>query len=125
MSAQENKEIVRRYFGGRFNDKDYSVVDQYLAPDATPTPDEQKAWLDDLHGAWPDMHSSIDHLIAEDDLVAVHFTMGGTLAREWEGLTPNGKSIEVHGMALVWLKDGMIVKDDVNYTNLLEMMMQA
>ena len=29
MSASENKDIVRRYWEGRFNDKDYSVVDEF------------------------------------------------------------------------------------------------
>jgi predicted ester cyclase len=117
MTAQENKEIVRRYFEGRFNDKDYSVVDQYLAPDAIPTPDQQKAWLDGFHAAWEDAHVTLNHLISEDDLVAVHWSIEGTFKGEWDGHAPTGKRVQVSGMALCWLADGMLIRDDVNYHN--------
>ena len=45
MSTSENKEIVRRYWEGRFNEKNYDVVDQYLSP-KTYEAKQQKAWLD-------------------------------------------------------------------------------
>ncbi len=122
MGTQGNKETVRRYFEGRFNDKDYSVVDQYVAPDAVPTPDQQRAWLDEFHAAWGDAHCTLDHLIAEDDLVAVHWTIEGTFQGEWDGHAPTGKRITVSGMSLCWLRDGMLVKDDVGYYNLEEVL---
>ena len=61
MSASENKEIVRRYWEGRFNDKDYSVVDKFLSPSARPAgPEEQKAWLDAFHAACGDTRLSLN-----------------------------------------------------------------
>jgi hypothetical protein len=32
MSASENKEIVRRYWEGQFNQKNYDVVDEFVPP---------------------------------------------------------------------------------------------
>lgn len=112
MSNRENKEIVRRYWEGRFNEKNYEVVDQFLTPSLV---GQQKGWLDQLHAAWGDVHMTLDHIIAEDDLVAVHFTFEGTHKGEWEGFAPTGKRSTTHGMALCWFENGIIVKDDVNY----------
>jgi predicted ester cyclase len=114
MSASENKEIVRRYWEGRFNEKNYEVVDQFLAPSLV---EWQKGWLDEFHAAMGDVHVTLDHIIAEDDLVAVHFTFETTHIGEWEGFAPTGNRFTTHGMALCWFADGMIVKDDVNYTD--------
>jgi len=113
MSAIENKEIVRRYWEGRFNEKNYDVVHQFVPSDEDVQ--GQKAWLDQCHAAWGDLHVTIDHMIAEDDMVAVHFTFEGTNQGEWLGFAPTGQRITTHGMALCWLADGMIVKDDVAY----------
>lgn len=75
----------------------------------------QKAWLDECHAAWRDLHLTLDEVIAEDDLVAVHFTFEGTHVGEWNGFAPTGRRLTTHGMALSRLADGMIVKDDVAY----------
>ena len=36
MSIDHNTEAVRRYWEGRFNQRDYSVVDELLSPSADP-----------------------------------------------------------------------------------------
>ena len=120
MSASENKEIVRRYWEGRFNQKNYEIVDQLVASDADI--EGQKAWLDQFHEAWGDVNVTLDQLVAEGDLVAVHFTFETTHKGEWEGFAPTGKRGTSHGMALCWLEDGKIVKDDVSYTDGYELL---
>jgi predicted ester cyclase len=113
MSATRNKEIVRRYWEGRFNERDYSVVDELLSPSARP--DEQKAWLDEYHAACGDTRVTLNELIAEDDLVAVHYTFEGTFEREWLGVAPTGERSRTSGIALCRLADGKITEDEINY----------
>ncbi len=78
MSASENKEIVRRYFEGRFDEKNYDVVDQFLANAYI---EGQKAWLDEYHATFTDSRTTFDHIIAEDDLVVVHYRAEVTHSR--------------------------------------------
>ena len=128
MSASENKEIVRRYWEERFNaGHDYSsVVDRYVAPDAIGAePEKQKPWLDDLHEAWQDLHTTVDYIIAEDDMVAVHVTSKGTLSKEFMGFAPTDGPVTTHAVALCWLKDGKIVRDDIVYGDNFEVLTRA
>ena len=114
MTINENKEIVRRYWEGRFNERNYDVVDEFFPP-GSPDIQRQKAWLDEYHAAWGDTRVTLDQLIAEDELVVVHCTFEATHVGEWEGIAPTGKRITTRGMALCRLVDGMIVEDEVNY----------
>jgi predicted ester cyclase len=120
MSASENKEIVRRYWEGRFNEKDYDVVDEFF-----PSTDieGQKAWLDRYHAAWADVRVTLDHLIAEDELVVVHCTFEATHVGEWEGFAASGERVTDHGMALCRVVDGKIVEDHVFYGDGLEVLL--
>jgi predicted ester cyclase len=120
MSTRENKEIVRRYWEGRFNQKDYDVVDQLVASAADV--EQQKSWLDQFHKAWGDVHVTLDEVVAEGDMVAVHFTFETTHTGEWEGFAPTGKRGTARGMALCWLQNGKIVKDDVAYSDGYELL---
>jgi len=123
LSVSENKEIVRRYFEGRYNDKNYDVVDRFLAPSAD-IEGGKKAWLDKYHAAWSDTRLTIDHLIAEDDLVMAHITMEATHVGDWAGFAPTGKRLTVRGMALCRLADGKIVEDNLNYNNSRELLLK-
>ena len=105
LSVSENKEIVRRYFEERYNDRNYDVVDQFLAPSAD-IEGGKKAWLAKYHAAWSDTRLTIDHLVAEGDLVAAHITMEATHVGDWAGFAPSGKRLTVRGMSLFRLADG-------------------
>lgn len=118
MSSTTNKEIVRRYWEGRFNEKDTSVVDELLAPHARP--EEQKAWLEAYYAACGDTALTLHELIAEEDLVAVHYTLEGTFEGEWLGTAPTGQRTRTSGMALCRVVDGKVVEDEVNYHGVSE-----
>jgi len=49
---RRNKEIVRRYWQGRFDEIDYAVIDEMRS--ASADADGQKAWLDEHHAAFGD-----------------------------------------------------------------------
>lgn len=53
----------------------------------------------------------LDDLIAEDDRVAVRFTVTGTHSGLFAGIPATGKQVSMQGMIFHRLRDGKIVKD--------------
>jgi predicted ester cyclase len=51
-----------------------------------------------------------DQLIAEGDVVAAWHTHRGQHGGEFAGVPPTGKSIEVHGLELLRVRNGQIVE---------------
>ena len=56
--------------------------------------------------ALPDMHMKVNHMIAERDLVAVHWTVSGTNTHQGMGFPATGKAITISGMTLFRFKSG-------------------
>ena len=91
---EQNKAVVRRYLEEVYRGN-YAVLDEVISPeyyaDRPPDPAglapgaRYAAGFDRLRRAFPDIRISIDALIAEDDLVAVHATLRGTHLGEFRG----------------------------------------
>jgi predicted ester cyclase len=90
MSTEENKAIVQRLFEEVFNQKQVDRADELVAPDyldhgAVPgqAPGlegaKQQRWAM-YFAAIPDLHATIDDLVAEGDEVVVCYTAEGTRA---------------------------------------------
>ncbi len=87
MSTEDNKALVRRLFEEVLNQGNFAVFDELYAPDfifhepAFPqvrTREDDKRWLIESRSAFPDVHFTIEDLIAEGDQVVVRFTSRGT-----------------------------------------------
>ena len=50
--------------------------------------------------ALPDMPFTVNHMVAEGDLVVVHWTVSGTNTQPGMGLPATGKPVKVSGMTL-------------------------
>jgi len=105
MSAEQNKAIVRRWVASGWNTGDLSMVDEFYAADYTlhspGAPDLRgtdafKAYVTMYRTALPDMHFTIEDMLAEDDKVAWRVTARGTHRGELMGIAPTGKS------AVIW-----------------------
>ena len=59
--------------------------------------------------AFPDLHISLDELIAEDDRVFVRSTMTGTQDGEYKGIAPTGRNVAADSAEVYHLADGKIV----------------
>ena len=122
MVAAENKELVRRFFEEIMNHGNVALVDEILAPNYTnhfggmPPADRDtfKRLLPLYPAAFPDVHITLDDMIAEDDTVTVRFTLRGTQQGEFMGLPPTGRSVTMSGMALFHIANGQIVEEFVN-----------
>jgi predicted ester cyclase len=100
MSATSdlNKANATRFFERVFNQGDMDIVDALLGPDyrynGQPTSaDATKGWAQSLRAAFPDLHFTIETILAEDDQVGLRWRMTGT--RDGKKLTNSGTNILV------------------------------
>jgi steroid delta-isomerase-like uncharacterized protein len=114
MSTEENKANVRRFVDG-LNQRNVAVIDELCTPDfvshdpANPqvrSREDYKQWVTGLSAAFPDLHFTIDDILAEGDKVAYRFTLRATHSGSWRGAAPTGKSITVTGTAIDRIRDG-------------------
>ena len=78
----------------------------------------------DMRKALPDMQNVVNHMVAEGDLVFVHWTLSGTNTQAGWGLPGTGKPIKLSGMTLFRFKAGKI-SEEWNEWNTLTMLKQA
>ena len=116
---EQNKAVVRRYLEEVYRGN-YAVLDEVVSPeyyaDRPPDPAglapgaRYAAGFDRLRRAFPDIRISLDALIAEDDLVAVHATLRGTHLGEFRGVPPTGKPVTLTATAFRRVRDGRLVE---------------
>ncbi len=117
-----NKAAVERFYDAS-NSGDPELlsktIDELVEADAlvrTPVPLETtgaqalKEVFAGLHHAYPDLHVTIDDLIAEGDKVVSRNTVTGTHKGELMGLPPTGKSVTYNEIFILRFADGRIVE---------------
>ncbi len=121
MSTEENKAIVQRLFEEVFNERRLDRADELVAPDyldhaAVPGQGpglegaKQQRWAM-YFAAIPDLHSTIDDLVAEGDKVVVRYTGEGTQQGELLGIPPTGKRFRFSGICIIRLAEGKIAEN--------------
>lgn len=63
-----------------------------------------------LHGAFPDLHFTLNNVVVEGGLAAVHWTLTGTHRGEFAGTPPTGRSVSFDSIVLVALADGKLTE---------------
>jgi steroid delta-isomerase-like uncharacterized protein len=119
-TTEENKTIVRGFIRGLFTEGDLTAVDEYLADDFVnhDPPFGQSADREGMRRAgamfravFPDWHSDLHLLVAEDDLVAEVFTASGThTGADLMGSAPSGRAVSLGGINVFRIRDGRIVE---------------
>jgi steroid delta-isomerase-like uncharacterized protein len=132
MASEEHKAIVRRWF--EETDKgNLDIIDELCASDyidhAPPLPGMPAGSAGvreanrQLRAAFPDTIHIIEDQVAEGDKVVTRLRGRGTFANEILGIPPNGKVVEITGIAIHRLKEGMLVEHWAN-ADLLSFMQQ-
>ena len=101
MSVEENKENIRRHVEDVFNKGDLSIVDELIAPNYVARspmgeikgPEGFRQTVVTMRNAFPDLHYTIDDMVAEGDWVAVRYTLTGTFTGEFGSRAPTGKKL--------------------------------
>ena len=107
MSAETNKAIVRRLWEEVWNQGNLSVCDEIFDADYAA---HEKGFAPVLRAAFPDLHFTVEDMIAEDDKVVTRHTMTGTHQGEFMGVAATGKPVRVTGIWIHRLADGRIVE---------------
>ena len=117
MTTTDNKSVVRGFIDALFTDGDLDATDTYLSPDFV-NHDPPIGLPSDAGGmrtagamfrdAFPDWHSELHELVAEDDIVVERFTASGTHQGELMGVAPTGRSVELKGINIFRVRDGRI-----------------
>jgi steroid delta-isomerase-like uncharacterized protein len=118
LAAQDLARAVATWKPGS-HDRLYGV-DDMIAPDGI------REYFGDLFAAIPDFRLEVSSMVAEGNQVAVHWRASGTFdgTRKVQGLTPNGRRVELRGLDLLAVEDGRIVSNYA-YTNGMEFARQV
>jgi predicted ester cyclase len=122
-SVDDNKGVVLQFYEQVINRRDPAAIDGLLAEgfvhNGEPRGvDGQRAAIEALFAAMPDMHVETDAIIAEGDLVAVHQTWTGTQTGVFQGVQPTGKRISFTSTAMLRVSGGKIAHAWVNEDDL-------
>ena len=119
MSTEENKAQFRRTFEELFNKGNLAVADELVALDflnheAPPGrdrgPESMREVVTMLRTAFPDLHFTIEELVAEGDTVVGRVTMSGTHLGPFQGMPPTGRSFQQDHMHFVRFRDGKAIE---------------
>jgi steroid delta-isomerase-like uncharacterized protein len=127
MGAEENKQLVRRFFADAFSKANMDLVETMVAPDMVnnTAPPQLRLGLDGfktitrmVSAAAPDQEFEILDLIAEGDKVAARVTWRGTFEGRFIGIQGTGEPFAVQHIHIFRLRDGKIaehwaVRDDL------------
>ncbi len=100
MSTEDNKALIRRFYEEVFNKKNLAAIDDFFAPDHV-----------DHTLPLPDLHLTIEDMIAEGDKVVTWFTTHGTQRGALGDIPPTGKQVTVSTIEITRIAGGKIVED--------------
>ena len=125
MSTEENKKISWRLQEEVFGQGKLELVDELLAPDyvshapgdpeLSRGPEDIKEIVRSYHSAFPDINFAVEQQVAEGDMVVTRWIARGTHRREFMGVPPSGRRIEVSGMSMDRISGGRIVENWNNW----------
>ena len=115
MSLEKNKAIVRRFFEVE-NKKDLTLLDELIAPDYVDHAfnlrglEDIKQFYTMFFKGFPDLHDTIEDMIAEGDKVWVRSTFTGTHKGEYRGIAPTGKKFTMTAVSIYRIVESKVVE---------------
>lgn len=119
MSTVQGKSIIRRVLDEAFNQGNFSIVDELVAPHGIShhcswgVPTNRmgfKQLIAMLRTAFPDLICTVEDELNQDDKVAAHWTMRGTHTGLFLGNPPTNKPIIAQGLIYVRIENEHIVE---------------
>ena len=118
MSTEQNKATMRRIYDV-MNDRNMERAGEFIAtdlvdhdafPGQAPGLEGFKQSLTMFRSAFPDLHFTVEDMLAEGDQVATRFTVHGTHHSDFMDIPPTGKQIQVSAFDLCRFADGKVVE---------------
>jgi predicted ester cyclase len=122
MSTESNKAVARRFIEEVLGKGNLALMDEITVPGysdhSLPSGVTARQAIAGLRAGFPDMHFTVDDLIAEGDKVATRSTAIGTHTGTWFGIPPTGKVVTLSGFSIYRIADGKLVEAWVQYDQL-------
>ena len=117
--SEQNKALVRRVVEEAWNRGNLEIIDEIFAPDYNehilrpgqePGIEGYKQRVLTTRAAFPDLVCDVQDLIAEDDRIALRYTLRGRHDGELAGIPASGQRMSSDGMVFARLRDGRIIE---------------
>jgi steroid delta-isomerase-like uncharacterized protein len=127
MSVETNKAIVRRYVEEYWNQGKLDLADEILATDfvfyeqTNPEmrgTEAQNQFTTAYRAGFPDIHFTVEDVIAEGDRVVNRWSCVGTHQGELMGIPPTGKQVTTTGISIYRIAGSKIAEEWVNWSTL-------
>jgi steroid delta-isomerase-like uncharacterized protein len=113
------KDAARRWITGIWNDQDFTVLEELGSPEYVyrvpgkeeVRPDALPRYVARLHGAFPDLHNTIEAQFAESGTVVTLGTTHGTHLKPLGETPPTGRTIAVPWAMVTRFREGRVVED--------------
>ena len=123
MPAEQHKMIIQRWIEEAWNNGNLAVADEVYSADyflhdpARPIHGTEalKQFVATFQIGYPDIHATIEDMIAEGDKLVWRYTVRGTHKGEFMGIAPTGKSITLTGILISRFAGDKVVEDWNNY----------
>jgi steroid delta-isomerase-like uncharacterized protein len=132
MSAEENKEIVRQFWGV-WEEGNLGLVDELVGldyvnhspgmPNQPEGPEGIKAVVSMFRACMPDLRVVIEDVIAEGDKVMMRYRIEGTHEGELFGVPPTGRRVSIESITVERVS-GRKIREHWRVTDTLDMMQQ-
>ena len=135
MSIEANKATVRRLYDEFWNAEKLEVAQELLHPDyvfdegygaGAPSVEAMKETARFWRQVLPDIHFTIEDMIAEGETVVARWTARGAHQGDWEmelGTIPaSGQATTTPGSSTIYLRDSKIIHDEnhIDFVSLLK-----
>ena len=120
MSVEQHKATVRHFYDevwhrGNLDIAEEIFTDDYVRHDlrsgtAPPGPEGQKAVAGLFRAAFPDVHLTVNLMVAEGDTVVARWTIEGTHRGAWGGIAPTGRPVSFAGLNIFRFADGKVIE---------------
>ena len=128
---EENKAAALRSIEEVWNKGNLSYADECIDSDyvwhnpviEVKSPDGFKEMVSMMRSAFPDLHTTVNNIVAEGDMVAIQVTMTGTMKGEFMGNAPTNKKMIVMGADFIRFSRGKEI-EAWSYSDSLSMFQQ-
>lgn len=117
--TREDNINAQKAFGEAVNTGNLQDLDAVVAPgsvDNDPAPGQgtgpegYRAMFTELRTAFPDLHITVKHLVADDDTVAFAYEVSGTQQGELMGFPATGRAVAFSGAQVSRFEGGRLVE---------------
>jgi predicted ester cyclase len=116
MSIEGNKTAIKR-LSEVINTRNWSALPELFTPDYVghfkpdaKGPEGVKQQFTSMTPLFPDYRENIERMVAEEEMVAVYYTISGTLTGKSPGVTPTGKKFSMPYHVLARFSNGKQVE---------------